>query len=293
MASDSDAKYKGAFWKFIAGVMFIAFVMLSIAFCIACHIIMTGGPTLDEVQKAHEEQLKAEGYLAHIVKNDAPSMETTLYDLLGVARDADASEIDASYLAHANASYRDYPNGSEAFVRLAEAHQTLSDKRLRMDYDHDLNDGTIGKKHEARLSMDEAKQIYQAVQQRRRQSTMFGNLNHDLDSDTDTDIDDDDDDDNEDDNPHVVESHAHIPSFPLVKQLVRMMGGPRIRLFRIPTRHRIQISKICVNGLCRITIANQTIQGPPEEVQIDGNDARLIGEDDANADEQDNANESE
>jgi len=262
MASDSEAKYKGKLWKFIAGVLSIAFIMLSVAFCIACYIIITGGPSLDDVQKAHEEYLNSEGYHAKSVKPDAPSTEVTLYDLLGVDRDADMNEIDSSYLQLAKAAYPTTNNNNnngennstverQAFIHLAEAYQTLSDTEKRMNYDHDLNDGKIETKSDVKMSMDEAIKIYQAVEEKskrfqsimQRFQSIIGNLKNDL-------------------NHEGNESQVGIPSFPMVAKFVKMMGGPRIRVFKMRTRHRIRISKMCVNGRCRITVAHQVLKVP-------------------------------
>ena len=262
MTSESEQKYKGAFWKFIAGVLMISFSMLSIAFFIACYIIATGGPSLDDVQKVHEAALKSEGYTAQSVKQDEPSKnETTLYDLLSIDRDADMNELRSSYLqaaeaSHPNISRNNNALGRKAFIHLAEAYQTLSDTQKRMKYDHSLTDGQIEKKSDVLMSMDEAIRIFEDVKEQRKQpaigaiikrfQSLIGKINPD-----------------EQEEDHE-ESRVGIPSFPMVARMVKMMGGPRIRAFKVRTRHRIRISKMCVNGLCRITVAHQVLKLKPK-----------------------------
>lgn len=236
------------------------------AFIIAVYIIITGPPTLDDVQKAHEEILKSEGYQSQIVTDDAPSMETTLYDLLGVDRDADMDEITSSYLSMAKAAHPNNPQqnnnnslGQKAFIHLAEAYKTLSDEQQRMEYDHDLVDGTIEKKAENKpMSMDEAQLLFEDVLKQSIKPTVdkiiarfrscIGNLRSEQEN--------------------HEESQVGIPHFPMVGQIMKMLGGPKVRVFKIKRtrrRRRFRISKMCVNGVCRITVAQEIEREPSQD----------------------------
>lgn len=60
----------------------------------------------------------------------------SLYEILGVARDAAAVEIRKAYLLKARDLHPDCPSGStEAFQELQHAYSILSDERLRRAYD--------------------------------------------------------------------------------------------------------------------------------------------------------------
>jgi len=267
MASDSEAKYKGKFWKFIAIIFGAALFVLSIAFIIAIYIIVRGPPTLDDVQKAHEQELKSEGYKSESVTDDDPSKrkaETTFYDLLGVGHDANANEIMSSYLSKSKLLHPNHGNSldDDAFIHLAEAYKTLSDTQKRMDYDHDL---VTGKKMEKStpMSMVEAHKLFIATLKKNIKSNMnkfiqrIRSIAGKIKS----------------------ERQKHGSNFPMVGQIVKMLGGPRVRAFKISHakaakggRMLVRVMKVCVGGICRITVARKFIN-PSDEKKDDDNHA--------------------
>ncbi len=58
-----------------------------------------------------------------------------LYAILGVSRDADAAAIKAAYRQRAKASHPDHGSDGEAFRRVKDAYDVLSDPLLRAHYD--------------------------------------------------------------------------------------------------------------------------------------------------------------
>ena len=62
MTSDAEAKYKGAFWRFVSFVLMIALSILLVAFIIAIKIIIVGPPSLSQLEKEHLAALKSQGY---------------------------------------------------------------------------------------------------------------------------------------------------------------------------------------------------------------------------------------
>lgn len=67
------------------------------------------------------------------------SLETRLYDVLGISKDATVSEIKKAYYREARTSHPDLAPGDEAmfdrFQEVAEAYQTLADPVRRQQYD--------------------------------------------------------------------------------------------------------------------------------------------------------------
>eukprot|EP01084_Bolivina_argentea_P300333 517846_1 len=252
MTSDSEAKYKGAFWKFIACVLGIACIVLFIAFMIAIYVIITGPPSLDEIQKAHLKQLEStqgDGYKAIVLHEQTEDVKKlsednkTFYHVLQVTPDASMEEIAHAYHKLAKSFHPDRnksPLASKIFVRIAEAYQTLKDPQKRANYDITLKANTHKVQSEPDISMTDAMHIFEIFEQIRQQSSfgpIFGirfNDQH---------------------NP----IRAVVPNFPMVMPLLQMMGGmPVQQAYHGQSTDEggnvVRVTKICHGQRCKMTV---------------------------------------
>ena len=143
MTSEAEAKYKGAFWKFVAFLLAITTAILSIAFIIALYVIITGPPTVQDILE--KSKPKGGEIVLHEQDERITNDGSTFYNVLHVDPDASMDEIAHSYHKLAKIWHPDrnkdnnHPNAEKIFCRIAEAYGTLHNPQKRAEYDMKLH----------------------------------------------------------------------------------------------------------------------------------------------------------
>ena len=259
----TEAKYKGIFWKFVATVLAGCLLFFSAAFSIAVYVIMTGPPTLNDVEKAYLERFR-QGQRAIVLHEqiDANHMidtEHTLYSRLHITPDASMNDIAHAYHKLAKMFHPDRnksPHAEKIFRGVAEAYETLKDPNKRAEYDMKLaaNKDKNRYSSDPSVSMHQAREIFQMFEQMFAWKSPFGSMIGVPSMEGNVIV-------SNSNNP----IHAAIPGIPsAVMPILQMMGGmPNVKVaYNNEMPDGYSVSKLCYddeNGThCKLRVIRRT-----------------------------------